>query len=891
MHKRKKWLIKASEPVLQFILSRKLGISPLMAQLLVNRGIYTVEEAREFLDASLQRLHPPELMRDMSGAVEITLNALDRGQKILVYGDYDVDGVTGTALLVNLLRRLGGMVDYYIPHRVHEGYGLHAPVLHGARESGIGLVITVDCGISAVAEVEDAKRGGGPEIIITDHHEPPPRLPGAAAVINPKREDCRYPFKDLAGVGVAFKFGQALLERAGRPYNHEDYLDLVCLGTIADIVSLKGENRILVRHGLTRLAQSTRPGLRALCRAAGIKQDSLGAREVGYILAPRLNAAGRLGDAAPAVELLLSEDDAQAAEIAAVLNKENQERQQLETIVLAEALGMLEGDPALAAQKVLVLASPHWHPGVIGIVASRMVDRFYKPVLLIACEGEQGKGSARSINGFNLYKALEYCSGCLDGYGGHAMAAGFSIPVEQIERFRNKINEYAARFFPEEEQLPVLELDALVSLQDVTYDLINELEQLAPYGHGNPGPLFGLRRAKLINCRGVGKKNAHLKMLLGDRRISIDGIGFNLGQYAGELAAGREVSVAFTPSINSWQGREILQIKVKDLKAEAEDAGYFDDACSRDEQLRLAGDLIFVPETIIGLLREVLMERELDVPPEMKAVYPANGYSSKHGFLPECPAHSAGNTINQLARLTPAQGNMLLLVNSARHTLQLFRFIGDYNPHFAGKVTYIHGFMPPELIQKELRGVERVTNGLLVSTYGCLPYLHARNIAFDRVMLARPPVFEEDWRRVSGLFLDLHASRVPGIEALYAAKDWDDNRKHLMELAPERDMLAYFYAFLRSRAGNGQGRCVKTEVVDRMCRQGFHVSSWLSLAVAAAVFTDLGLLQYRWQQDMLIYKLIMPVRGSKKELSESPTYLRVHKIKSEGLNWINRARK
>lgn len=883
MQKRKKWLVKASEPVLQFILSRKLGISPLTAQLLVNRGIYTVEEAREFLDASLLMLHPPGLMRDMARAVEITLNALDRGQKILVYGDYDVDGVTGTALLVDLLRRLGGTVDYYIPHRIHEGYGLHAPVLHRARESGTGLVITVDCGISGAAEVEEANRCGGPEIIITDHHEPPPCLPGAAAVINPKREDCGYPFKDLAGVGVAYKFGQALLARAGEPFSPEDYLDLVCLGTIADIVALKGENRILVRHGLPRLAQSTRPGLRALCRAAGIKQESLGAREVGYILAPRLNAAGRLGDAAPAVELLLCGDDDRATEIAAMLNKENQERQQLETIVLAEALGMLEGDPVLADQKVLVLASPHWHPGVIGIVASRMVERFYKPVLLIACEGEQGKGSARSINGFHLYKALEYCSGCLDGYGGHAMAAGFSLPVAQIEQLRNKINEYAAGFLPGEEQIPVLELDALVSLEDITYDLVNELEQLAPYGHGNPGPLFGLRGAKLINCRGVGKQNAHLKMLLGDRKTNIDGIGFNLGQYAGELAAGREVNVAFIPSINSWRGRETLQIKIKDLQAEIEQDSGFDRACERDEHLRLAGDLIFVPETIIGSLHEVLAQRRLEVPPEIQAVHPVGGYSGKQ-VLPDCPVHAGGNLINRLARLAPGGGIMLLLVNSASHALQLSRFIDDYNPCLAGKVTYIHGFMPPGLIQKELQGAKRHGQGMLVSTYGCLPYLHAGGITFDRVILARPPVFEADWKRLDGL------ARAPVIEALYTAKDWEDNCKHLVELAPERDLLACCYALLRARAGNGQGRCVKTEVVKWMSRQGYSCSSWLFLAVAAGVFAELGLLQYHWQQDMLIYKLI-PVSNSKKDLFQSPTYLQVHKIKSEGLNWVNRTRK
>lgn len=619
MLKRKKWLIKAAEPVLKFMLAKKLGVSPLMAQLLINRGIYTVKEAREFLNVSIKRLYPPELMRDLPRAVEIISGALDRGDKILVYGDYDVDGVTGTTLLVHALRRLGGDVDYYIPHRLDEGYGLHTPVLQMARESGVDLVLTVDCGISAAAEIDEANNSGGPAVIITDHHEPPPQLPRAAAVINPKRKDCRYPFSDLAGVGVAFKLVQALLAGRGNPFAWEEYLDLVCLGTIADIVPLRGENRILVRHGLPHLGNSARPGLRALYQASGIKENTITAWEVGFILAPRINAAGRLDDAGLAVEMLLSDDYNAALEMALLLNEANQERQSLEAKTLSDALGMLEADPELAARDVLVLASESWHPGVIGIVASRLVDRFYKPVLLIACDNERGgKGSARSIRGFHLYNALEYCTDCLAGYGGHAMAAGFSLPVEQIDALREKINDYAAAHLCAADTEPVMELDALVSLQDITYQLINEVEQLAPYGHGNPGPVFALRQARLVNCRGVGKNNAHLKMLLSDRSVSMDGIGFNLGRFAEEMAAAREISVAFTPAVNTWQGRQTLQVKVQDVHLEP----FMETVGQRDDQLRgdslcYAGDLLGVPESIAGLLRQFLSSRGYPLPPEM----------------------------------------------------------------------------------------------------------------------------------------------------------------------------------------------------------------------------------------------------------------------------------
>jgi single-stranded-DNA-specific exonuclease len=882
MFKRKKWLVKAPEPVLQFILSKKLGISPLMAQLLINRGIYTVAAAREFLDVSLERLHPPGLLRGMARAVEITAGAIEHGEKILVYGDYDVDGVTGTALLVHVLRRLGAAVDYYIPHRIDEGYGLHAPVLHRARESGVGLVITVDCGISAAAEVEESYRHGGPEVIITDHHEPPPVLPPAGAVINPKQAECRYPFKELAGVGVAFKLVQALLEKVGKPFGWEEYLDLVCLGTVADIVPLHGENRILVRHGLPHLARSPRPGLQALCQVAGVKEDAFSAWDVGFILAPRLNAAGRLGDAGLAVELLLSDDPAAALDTAVLLNKENQERQKLENAVLSEALGMLEGEPGLADREVLVLASEHWHPGVIGIVASRLVDRFYKPVLLIACAEGRGKGSARSIEGFHLYQALEHCSGLLDGFGGHAMAAGFALPAAHIDCFRDRINDYAAKRLACLDKTPTLELDALVSLQNITYDLIKEIEQLAPHGHGNPGPVFGLERAKLVNCRGVGKNNAHLKMLLADRKVSVDGIGFNLGRFAGEIAAGHEINVAFTPSINNWQGRQALQIQVKDIHLETLGGKGCSGSFPEIESLKSAGDLIFVPETLLALVRDFLSNRGHAVPPEMGLLNAAILRNCAGEPLPQCPAPACEPRESVLARLNFSGGRVLVLANHACHTLQLFRHINDYNPHLAGRATCLHGFMTAKAAAEEMVKINNGEYNLVVATAACLYAGKLASGVFDRVLLAWPPVTEMDWRLVN----ELAGGRIPAIaESLFMARDWDDNRKHLEELAPERDVLAHYYSLLRLQAHGGSSACSKASALEQMGRAGYRMASCISLVVAAAVFADLGLLQYSWQEDMLVYKLL-PLHGRKMQLADSPTYVWTRQVKSEGLKWI-----
>ncbi len=900
MRKRKKWLIKASEPVLQPILVKKLGVSPLMAQLLINRGIYTVRAAREFINVSFEELHAPELMRDLPEAVEIISGTLDRAGKIWVYGDYDVDGVTGTALLVHVLRRLGGNVEYYIPHRLSEGYGLHTPVLQMARESGVQLVLTVDCGISSVAEVDEANRSGGPAIIITDHHEPPPELPRAAAVVNPKRKGCRYPFGDLAGVGVAFKLVQALLAVRDNPFSWKEYLDLVCLGTIADIVPLQGENRILVRHGLSYLGNSARPGLQALCKACSIQQNTITAWEVGFLLAPRINAAGRLDDAGLAVEMLLSDDYDAALEMARLLNKANQERQNLEAVTLSEALGMLE-DLELADRDVLVLASANWHPGVIGIVASRLVDRFYKPVLLVAFDQELGKGSARSTSGFHLYNALEYCADCLTGYGGHAMAAGFSLPVEQVDILREKINDYAAAHLRAADTEPVMELDAQVSLQDITYELINEIEQLAPYGHGNPGPVFALQQARLVNCRGVGKNNAHLKMLLSEHSVVMDGIGFNLGQFAGELAAAREVSVAFTPEVNTWQGRQTLQVKVQDVHLEPWQESIGQQGGQRQEDSwRCAGDLILVPETITGLLQHFLSGRGYPVPFEMHTLWPAAterptavqavhpGEETVCASVPitiaggqPCSTPAGAFREKRLARLSPSPGCTLLVANCACNALQVYRYIEEHNARFNGVATYLHGYMSRDYIKEQFSKINRQIIKLAVVTPAC--FGESLEVSFDRVLLVRPPATAADWQRLRAL----GAARTPfKLESLYGAEDWEENRSHLEELAPERDVLAHYYALLRSLAPGGSGACSKAVILEHMAGAGYNMYSSISLLVAVAVFADLELLQFYWEEDMLRYKLL-PLKGRKMNLTASPTFNWVHNIKSNDMHWIN----
>ncbi len=877
------WRVKTSDPTMQFILSRKLGVSPLMAQFLINRGIFTADAAKEFLNASLSDLHPPMLMRDMDRGVELAARALDTGEKILVYGDYDADGVTGTTLLVTVLRRLGGDVDYYIPHRLEQGYGLHTEVLMRARDNGVGLVITVDCGIGNAAEVRETMALGGPEIIITDHHEPPAGLPPAAAVINPKRHDCAYPFRELAGVGVAYKFARALLEKQACFVEPDEYLDLVCLGTVADIVPLQGENRILVKHGLAKLARFENPGLKALYSISGLKTETPGTREVGYILAPRLNAAGRLGDAGAAVGLLLSEDDTSAAELAAELVKNNQTRQELENMAMAEALGLLDGDPSLSAGRVLVLSSTQWHPGVIGIVASRLVERYHKPVLLLACEGELGKGSARSVEGFDLMAALEYCSSCLLEHGGHAMAAGLSIKTVQIDRFRELINEYAAGV-PENGSRPgTLELDALVSLQEITRELVDEIEMLKPYGHGNPCPVLATPGARVLQCRGVGKNEAHLKIKLGENKANIDGIGFNLGKYADELAAAREVSVAFTPTINDWQGRSYLQIKVNDLQGETLTEN--PDDHSDDEQcFHQAGELVFIPETMLLRLRDYLLRNRYPIPGPLgliKITGTAGAAVQTHpGPVP--PGVPDAGLLN---RLEPSAKCTLLLVNSARHTVQLARYF-EHHTRFAGLVSYANGFMDEDRLEKELHRIYNGIAKLLITTYACRAGKPAENItgvSFDRIIMVRPPAAREDWLNVLSAY-GQNGTEV-AVQAVYSPDDWRRNQIYMAELAPERETLAEFYTILRSLAREGEGSCAAGEMTNRMRRPGLALSSVVLPAVAAAIFKDLDLLQYHWEEDMLKYKLL-PAGGRRRDLNESNAFTWTRGIKTEWLDWV-----
>jgi single-stranded-DNA-specific exonuclease len=547
-----------------------LGLHPLAARVLAGRGLAEPADAERFLAAALADLPDPRAMKGMDAAVARVVRALDAGERIALYGDYDVDGVTSTAILAGFLRACGADVVTYVPHRLVEGYGLNVAAVEKLAGEGARLLVSLDCGITAANEVRAAS-ALGVDTVVVDHHTVPVELPAAAAILNPHQPGCGYPSKDLAAVGVTFALAmalrRALRERgffgAARPEpNLRDALDLVALGTIADVVPLVGANRILVRRGLEVLATSRRPGVRALKRVAGIPDGAeVGAGQVGFRLAPRINAAGRLDDAGRGVRLLLEGDAARADALARELDRENQARQELERTILEEALHDA-GARVAAGARGLVLARDGWHAGVVGIVASRVVERFHRPTVLVALGEGEGKGSGRSIEGFHLHDALTACADHLVRFGGHRHAAGVTVARANVDAFRAAFEAHAAAHVRDEDLVPRCRIEGWLAEADVSERAALDLAKLGPYGAGHPEPVFALRGAA-SRARTVGTGGAHLKLALG----GLDAIGFGMGDRLG-LCAG-PLEAAFTVGLDEWDGRRRVQLKLRDVRTAA----------------------------------------------------------------------------------------------------------------------------------------------------------------------------------------------------------------------------------------------------------------------------------------------------------------------------------
>jgi len=549
-------------------LAKEFGIHQIISQMIANRHIANLEEANSYLHPSLNDLRSPFLMQDMKIGVSRLMKAIYDGEDIVIYGDYDADGITSVVILYKFIKELTPHVSYYIPDRVQEGYGLKNPVIDQFKNRNIKLIITVDCGVSDVEQIAYAK-SIGIDTIVLDHHEITGQLPVAVACINPNRSDCSFPFKHLAGVGIAFYFLIALrgslrkegFWKDGKYPNLKEYLDIVALGTIGDIAPLVRENRIFAKIGLELVTEGKRPGIKALKEVSGIDGQAIDSFKASYCLIPRINAAGRIASALDAVALLLAENMDEARPLAEKLDLHNRRRQAMEKDILSDILGQLGVNPDLENTNALVFSSEKWHPGVVGIVASRLVDLFSRPTFVISLKDGVGKGSGRSVSDFNIHKGLQQCAALLLSYGGHYRAAGISIKEDDIDEFAIMLGEIIGNSVQSSDMVSHTFIDAECQLQDINLDLIHQMTLLAPFGCENPEPILCARNIKVSSPAVVG--NNHLKMRLTSNGASVNAIWFGMGKYLAAIN-GANLDVVFSPQINYWNGSSDIQLKMKD---------------------------------------------------------------------------------------------------------------------------------------------------------------------------------------------------------------------------------------------------------------------------------------------------------------------------------------
>ncbi len=561
--KAKHWRIQPR--VSSLVIARFPHLHPLIVQVLYNRGISTPEQVLAFLEPD-RLVENPFQLHDMSKTVDRLRRAIRVGEPIVVYGDFDVDGVTATVLLVQTLQALGAKVRPYIPHRIDEGYGLNLEALTQLQAQGVRIVITVDCGVRSLEEISFGKKIGL-DMIVTDHHAPRDELPDAFAIINPKQPLCRYPSKELSGAGIAFKLSQALLRAQSQvplqkervELAEEMLLDLVTLGTVADLVPLTGENRAFVKKGLEQLRQSERPGLQALVRQAGIRPESLDTGNISYTLGPRLNAAGRLEHALMAYDLLVTQYPGEADDLAQKLEETNRERQRLTNEMTIKARDSIAA--TAETDHLLFVQAPEFPEGIVGLIASRLSEEFYRPAVAVHCGPDESRGSARSISEFNIVAALDQCSDLLVRHGGHSMAAGFTVANANLAELRARLKEIAERELASSELAPTLDVDAVVSLSEMNWSLAKALAELAPFGYGNREPIFVSRGVIVRDARIVG--NEHLRLLVSDGQAVWDGIAFRQGAWMSALS--KRIDVAYQLEERSYNGEARLQLNIKDL--------------------------------------------------------------------------------------------------------------------------------------------------------------------------------------------------------------------------------------------------------------------------------------------------------------------------------------
>ena len=560
----KRWKILPTDMMHERALHAVLKINPVLCRLLVQRGYPTYEKAKAFFRPALSDLHDPMLMKDMDIAVQRIMQALEEGEKILVYGDYDVDGTTSVACMYNFLSGIHRDVLFYIPHRYKEGYGVSKTGIDYARDQGVKLIISLDCGIKAV-ELIDYARSLGIDFIVCDHHLPDAALPPAVAILNPKQPDCTYPYKELCGCGVGYKLMQALAAaRSLPPESYERYLDLVVTAIAADIVPVTGENRILAFYGLKRVNEQPSVGIKALLDLSDKKVEEINMQNLIFMVAPRINAAGRMDDARKAVELFTQKDPDKAADLARQLHADNSDRKEADSLITQEALELLTGNPAMAMRKTTVLYQQHWHKGVLGIVASRLIETYFRPTIVLTLSEGVVCGSARSVPGFNLYEAIHGCRAYLLGYGGHFAAAGLTMLPEQVESFSEAFEQVVADNLLDEHLVPEVVIDSEISFADIKFSFYNIIQQMRPFGPENRTPVFVARNVENTALSKIVKEK-HIRFVVRQGRHHFTGIGFGLADKFDILHSSPQIDLVFKIDENHWNNTRTLQLTVVDF--------------------------------------------------------------------------------------------------------------------------------------------------------------------------------------------------------------------------------------------------------------------------------------------------------------------------------------
>lgn len=560
----KKWKILSADEAKINDLLQSLKIHPVLCKILVQRGIKTFDQAKDFFRPRLTDLHSPWLMKDMEKAVERIIAAINNNEKILVFGDYDVDGTTAVACMYQFLKKICSSLDFYIPHRYREGYGVSKAGIDFAKENGFTLIISLDCGIKSAELIGYAKEQGI-DFIVCDHHLPDEILPPAVAILNPKQIDCHYPYKELCGCGVGFKLMSALAEKLNLPAEAAlQYLDLVATAIAADIVPMTGENRVMAFHGIEKVNQNPNYGIKALAKLSGLEKE-LRITNLVFMIAPRVNAAGRMDDARKAVQMFVAESEEEALQYAELLHSDNTDRKEADKTITEEALDQINRNEDWKNRKSTVVFQPHWHKGVVGIVASRLIEHYYRPTIVLTQSGDYAAGSARSVPGFNLYEAIHACKEHLLGYGGHFAAAGMTLEAGQVDAFREKFEQVVSSTITPEQLIPEIVIDAEIGLQDIRQPFYDIISQMEPYGPENLRPVF---IAKKVIDTGWSKvvKEQHIRFSVQQHNVTVTGIGFGMAEKFHLLQQKQPIDIVFTIDINEWNGNTSLQIKVIDFR-------------------------------------------------------------------------------------------------------------------------------------------------------------------------------------------------------------------------------------------------------------------------------------------------------------------------------------